>query len=419
MKKNQSKLPPFLKRRMVGYTPWDRGLFLCILAIIIGVLGILFLKESPFLREGTSLQKYASQVLIKCASSSYRPACYDKEIPKLMDFISMEEAFEVTKLVQGKDPNYWYCHVLGHNISARETARDPDKWMEVLTRCPSGMCSNGCLHGSFQERFRTEVLTNERLASITSDLKGICEQHADWRPTGLEQASCYHAMGHLLMYMTGADIKKSLGMCDIVALKEDGRNYLPVCNDGVFMQIYQPLEPEDFALVEGITPTRQTHKEFCSQFTGQARSSCWNEGWPLYWGDVNTSKGLVEFCNAFLAGADRARCFEALFFLMPTQFKFDTSQMVALCGGIEERALRNRCFANGAARLIETDARLIKRAVSFCKQAEAFKSGEACYKELIKYSTFNFHPGSKEFHALCSALPDPWRIKCEKGIYEN
>ncbi|MEK9194987.1 MAG: hypothetical protein AAB975_01310, partial [Patescibacteria group bacterium] len=66
-----------------------------------------------------SFPDYADAVVVTCASSDYRPGCYDKEIPKFMDVLSMEDVFKVTALVQQKDSGYWYCHVLGHNLSSR------------------------------------------------------------------------------------------------------------------------------------------------------------------------------------------------------------------------------------------------------------------------------------------------------------
>ena len=116
-------------------------------------------------REG-ELTQYANVVLGECATESYRPACYDKKIPLLMDqeSITMEEAFRVTALIQKQDSEYWYCHVLGHNLASKEAAKDPAMWAKVIPRCPAGQCSNGCLHGAFQERYRDEVLSDEKIS---------------------------------------------------------------------------------------------------------------------------------------------------------------------------------------------------------------------------------------------------------------
>jgi hypothetical protein len=199
-----------------------------------------------------------------------------------MDFISMEDAFQVTGLVQQEDPTYQYCHVLGHELAAREVKKNPDGWKDVVSRCPSGMCSNGCIHGGFQERFRAESFTDQQITSIKPDLKVICEDRASWHPTGLEQASCYHALGHLTMYLTSGEVGRSLPLCDELSLKSSVRDYRQLCYDGVFMQIFQPLEPEDFALVHGKQPIKETFGAYCDNYSGTQRGSCISEGWPLF-----------------------------------------------------------------------------------------------------------------------------------------
>ena len=234
----------------------NKNIYLTLLLVfsLIVVAELIFLFEGNLIPkdgglDNSSLIKYADDIIKLCAGERYHPACYDREIPKLMDFISMEEAFKVTKIVQSKDSAYPYCHVLGHELSAREVRKNPDNWKEVVTRCPAGMCSNGCIHGGFQERFRAESFTDEQIEIVKPDLAMICEKRGSWNPTGLEQASCYHAIGHLTMYLTDADIDKAIKICEFAAIKPNGRSFIQTCTDGVFMQMFQPLEPEDFALI--------------------------------------------------------------------------------------------------------------------------------------------------------------------------
>src|SRR5690606_4527381 len=125
-------------------------------------------------------------------------SCYDKELPKLMDEgFSMEDAFAVTRLVQDRDPSYQYCHVLGHELSAKETAKDPDNWKSVIARAPIGVCSNGAIHGAFQERFRVASFAGKSVDDLVPELLRICKANEDWHPTGMPEATCIHRLGHL------------------------------------------------------------------------------------------------------------------------------------------------------------------------------------------------------------------------------
>lgn len=360
------------------------------------------------------LDAYAQRIIDTCSKDTYPPRCYDKEIPKLMDQgLSLEDAFKVTGIIQNRVSNYFYCHVLGHELAAKETAKDPTKWTQVIARCPVGQCSNGCLHGAAQERFRNDVLTAQQQHDVIPQLEQICTD-ATRNFTGLEQASCFHSLGHLTMYMTGADITKSIHMCDIIA-KQGQIDYTQTCYEGAYMQIFQPLEPEDFGLVRNIAPTTTAQAEtFCDTFSGEPRNACHRESWPLYRASLQTPAGLTHFCGLADNPLDVTRCYNAAFYIITAQDNFQADRIIPLCKGLDDKR-KAQCFANSASRFIETDYRLAQSAVSLCKVAEQDGVGDRCYGELLFYSTFNFHQGTPAFDAFCSDLPDPWKGRCYNG----
>ena len=392
-----------------------KKIFLVLLvAFVLLEAGIFISSDSRFF-QGSTLTSYAGQILEKCSGEGYRPSCYDREIPKLMDAISMEETFRVTKLIQERDSEYWYCHVLAHDVSGLETAKDPDNWKDVVARCPNSMCSNGCLHGAFQERFRAESIPDAEISELKPELEGICESRVGWNPTGLDRGTCYHALGHLMMYITDANIQKSVGFCKELAIQRNGTDSSPLCFDGAFMQIFQPLEPEDFALVEGKQPAKEELVSFCNEFSGAEKGSCWGEGWPLFYEEIINPEGLVKFCSVMEPYGQEDRCYNALFYIIPVQFNLDEERIKNFCSSvIAER--KGRCFAMASVRMIETDALLVDKSIGVCAGAEAAGVGEVCYEELLLYSTFNFHAGSENFFRLCNALPEPWNLKCLEQI---
>ncbi len=359
-----------------------------------------------------TLQKYADQVMAACKKDTYPPRCYDTEIPKLMDQgVSLEDSFKVTVLIQKATNGYFFCHVLGHNLAAKETAKDPSKWTDVIGRCPTGMCSNGCLHGAAQERFRAEALTPEQIDEVLPQLAGICQQGHERNFTGLEQASCYHALGHLSMYITNADIRASTRICNTIA-RPNNQDYTQTCYEGAYMQIYQPLEPEDFALVKDIAPQTQAASEaFCSTFSGEYREACHRESWPLYRESLQTPDGLQKFCNATYSPESKRRCYNAMFYTLVAQMNFEVERITPLCEGLPT-GRKAQCFANAASRCIETDYRLAPKALELCSTAEKNGVGDRCYNELLFYSSFNYHVGSKEFVQFCNQLPGDWKNKC-------
>lgn len=367
------------------------------------------------------ITEQAEIVLEACEDDSYRPACYDIEIPKVMDRgLTLEESFKVTALIQEQDSEYWYCHVLGHNVSAKEAAKDISRWTEVVARCPQGVCSNGCLHGAFQERFRGEYVNEDELEALIPEIKDICrrgEGHRNY--TGLEQASCYHALGHLTMYITNADINRAIEVCDRVSI-EGERDFSNLCYDGAFMQIYQPLEPEDIALVQDIAPqTRDEAIAYCAQFVGSRRTSCYMESWPLFVDSFDKEFGSMEaFCERGFSSRDKTRCFNGVFYVMAARSNFNEDKVAEICSYVSEN-VKAQCYANSASRFLETDYKLAQKAVDVCEHAEKEGFGEQCYEELLFYSAYNYNVGSESFTRLCATLPEPWKTRCDNNEGEG
>jgi hypothetical protein len=397
---------------MINIIKNPKFLIILVVAVIGGELAWMFFGSSLMNFGNKSLDQYAQEVFEACANSEqHRPVCYEEKIPKLMDNISMVDAFKVTRIVQDLDPDYTYCHVLAHKLSAREVQRDPENWKDVVSMCPTSMCSNGCLHGGFQEKFRAEFFSEEEMRKIIPDLVTLCEKRGAWEPTGLEQASCYHALGHLTMYLTNAEINRSMDICDEVALKEGGRDYRQLCYDGAFMQIFQPLEPEDFALIEGKEIDKSEYESFCSGFDGMKEGSCRSEGWPLFLKELYNPSELVKFCSKSGSESETNRCYGALIYVLAAQFKLNSDKIFNYCSGLPE-PVSGRCFANSASRMIEVDARNIDRSVDLCRRGSKFDKNNQCYKELVFYSSYTFRAGSEDFLKLCNTLPSPWNEEC-------
>ncbi len=381
--------------------------------VVLSLAGIVIVLATILLRRGSTLgiEETARLILETCREEGHKPSCYDREIPKVLDYLTMEEAFAVTAEVQNADSGYGYCHILGHNISAIETKKNPDAWKDVVSRCPSGVCSNGCIHGAFQERFRSDVVTSEtEFEQLLAELDDVCEARENWSPTDTERGSCYHALGHLLMLATGADIQQSLRGCDTAARMRNNLNPTQLCYDGAFMQIFQPLEPEDFALIAGkeITDTAQ-HKAFCAQFSGKQRGSCWTEGWPLHLDDISTGAGLTAFCD-HLTDDEKTRCYRSIVYAVFPLMQLKEELMISYCSSIPD-SYQAQCFGDAASRLLEIDWHNIERAVGLCALAHPMLQQD-CYNSLSQMAGYNFPDGSDEQMRLCAALPLPWSQQC-------
>lgn len=400
--------------------PYKKRFFLLIFVIILTIaIGLeaffLFSLNQEKNIQGANISEnkviqYAKEAVAKCKSAPYPPTCYEREVPRLMSKISMEDAFRVTSKVEDFDKGYGYCHVLAHTLASREVRKNPDNWKNVVGRCPSGVCSNGCLHGALQERFRSDSLTSQQLEKYKQDFTEFCKRSSSWNPTGLEQGSCYHALGHLFMYATTANIKKSIQLCEFVTDNKQGKQYLHMCYDGIFMQLYQRLEPEDYALVEGKVPAKEEIDKFCGQFYGEAKNSCHTESWSLFWSGPMQPQEVVRFCgNSNYEEIDR--CYRVLIYIVTSMYQLDENKIRAFCDGFD-RKRGQECISTAASRFLEVDYKNIPRALQFCKTEDDKNIKEACFQELFSYSVYNYHKNSKEHTDLCNGLPEYWKKKC-------
>jgi hypothetical protein len=327
--------------------------------------------------------------------------------------ISMEQAFEVIRLVQQKDDGYYYCHVASHIIVANEVDKNPANWKDVFVRCPEEMCSNGCLHGAFQERFKADKLTDAELQSLIPELKTLCEPRPSWHPTEDIHTSCYHGIGHALMYMTAANVAKSIEVCGQVGSRPSGKGYLQTCVEGIFMQIYQPREPEDFALVKDVAPKKEDIPTFCSQFSFNktAAAACHRESWVMFEDQIKTPQGLISFCSYTQDPNEHWQCLNKMFFSLMAINNLDVNTALGFCPSLPEE-YRSQCFADTATRIITADRTLIQKSLSICSFADSSGIGSECYNRLVEYAALLYQPGTSGFNDYCQGFPNSWKGKC-------
>ena len=391
--------------------------------IAIGIIVLFFFYKGDVLKKinplsyNKSLSNYAEIVLTKCASETFKPACYDKEIPKLMDYITMEEAFDVTRIIQKKDGDYLYCHVLGHNISRNETEKDSSKWMDVIARCPATMCNNGCPHGAMMSRYKSETLTSKQIKELIPDIKILCEPRGKWSPTPIEISMCYHSIGHLAMYITGADLSQSADLCAVIGVKEDNRNYVQTCTHGVFMQIFQPLEPEDFALIGKLAPTKDKVVEFCEPFKKDwiKWEACRKESWPLFRNDLMNPKYLENWCSFSNRKNAYKNCQADMMSVITVHLVIETKDLKKLdefCMSLSSNERREECFAYATGRLIQIDPSYVEKGLEVCSLARDKKIDYECNKIITGYGQMTYHKGTKELIEYCAKMPKDWRNFC-------
>ena len=362
------------------------------------------------------LDAYAQEMVQKCKDAPYRPTCYEEEVPKLVTELESPQIFEVIRLIRNHDPEYLFCHVLAHELGTYEVSLDPDNWLDVVAMSPSdGLCSNGFAHGAIVTRFNDGELSPEELDYALKDLAIACETREGWNPTELIKSICYHGVGHVLIHMTEADVDTSLDACEEVALKDDGRDYTKLCTEGVYMQLFQPLEPEDYALIDLLPepPTRENINNFCAtnSNTSDQYGACWREAWPIFYKDLFDSKKVVDYCSQLTKEQGQDDCFVTAFTINGRHHLGDPDAMAGLCNAVPSQ-YQGMCFSRGANAFPEENQALIPEAIDMCSRANTKTAQNECYSFLARVASFNFHPGSDALEEMCTSLPSEWGQEC-------
>lgn len=388
-----------------------------IAAMLLGVNAYLFLGESDDkVRTTESLEAYAASVVAACSDAPHRAFCYETEIPKLLTEVSSKEIFEVIRKVRAADSGYVFCHVLAHKIGEQEVAKDPENWLEVLANGPvDGLCSNGYAHGATMARFNVAAFDEEQMAAALPDISRACLPRDGYEPTALQMAMCYHGLGHVFVHLTDAAVPRALAACRYVTNDGPGAEFSTQCVEGVYMQLFQPLEPEDLALIEKLpyAPTQNTVTDFCREqsSTEEEFATCWREAWPLFSEEMKSAAGITSYCNELSEESGRNACFISAYTINGRHHLEDPETMARICNEFEKSAMGS-CFARGANAFLEEDPNLIEEGVAFCARANEASSQETCYAYLRDIGAFNFHAGSEYHERLCRALPARFQTSC-------
>lgn len=340
--------------------------------------------------------------------------CYESEIPNLYPKFSVPQLFDIVREIRVLDPSYQFCHVLAHKIGNKVVAEDPNNWLDVIPLNPAdGLCSNGFIHGVFEGRFGADVLDDATIGKFMPEFKEACEPHSGWQPSDLDRAICYHGMGHLADFITNANIPKALSICSKVAPSE----YQRVCVQGVFMQIYQPLEPDDYALIAQmkVKPSTTTVQTYCARYSSDpmAQGSCIEESWPLQQPHIADGTAVAKLCSWEPNGEEKTDCYIAMSSIIGRMSLGVPQKAVAACNAFPESELAI-CFSYSAEAVLEENRNDARPAISLCGQAPQ-SAVQQCVSQLVDHAQFMFGSNQGELNTFCAALPAEYRSECESS----
>lgn len=390
---------------MIQYVKKDIALRFFTLGALI-LIGALAYFGAPVRADS---QKIAEDIFRSCAGEDTKK-CYEEKVPALYPQHSVPELFDIVRTLRRMDTSYQFCHVLAHEIGERVVAENPDRWLDAIPLNPTdGMCSNGYIHGVVGGRFRAEVLDGKTIDSLISDFSRACEARPDWQPSDLDRAICYHGLGHLYDFITDANLTEALSLCARTTTDQFSR----VCIEGVFMQIYQPLEPDDFELIKRmpVSPTKETVHSFCASYgEDEFVGACLRESWPFFVSEVQSGSGVEAFCTGHPNEAEEQKCYESATAIIGRMSLSDSERAAAACTTLPEK-WQLTCFTTTARAVIEEDRDAGEAAVALCMRGGT-QIGSACIETLARQASFVFGQDKERMARFCEEIPDMYRAQC-------
>lgn len=387
------------------------GIFFGIALFLLGVVLLSPALKPISWQSNETIARAQVSLCHEIPSEVQKEICYQKNIPTLIDSgLSMERTFGVVRSVLALDRGYKSCHVLAHLIASREVARDPASWKDVIVRSPMDICESGAAHGAFQERFNAESMPDAAIEEFVTMLDGVCDARAGWSPTFLARSSCLHGMGHLFLYVTAADVKKSVALCWILGKRPDF-DFSYTCTEGVFMQLYQPLGPEDESLIHEVKDAAWKTQSFCAQFEGVTYNACVKESWPAVKNSTTDPKVFERLCRQIPDKDESLYCAKGLMYPVVGSLHYDVEKIRSFCNALSDLDLRNICWARTASKFIWTDSTNADDTLAICHAAPV-ESQEACWGELINHAEVGMEKDAPDTRALCDGMPEPYKSTC-------
>ncbi len=171
------------------------------------------------------------------------------------------------------------CHAIAHDLGHQALELAGGKPGKALT-VRNDVCGGGFTHGVIEDALATSKDPGR-------DLLKICAPKQD--------GSCYHGVGHGVMFATGLDVAKSLGLCDLAPNK-----ILSVrCGEGVFMQLFSADVAGGHAADKGASAeTVDTASAMCAAIRMPYAGSCWFYTPTLWLSDrPDDFAGAMQWCS--------------------------------------------------------------------------------------------------------------------------
>ena len=182
------------------------------------------------------------------------------------------------------------CHAIAHDLGHEAIAEVGGNAAKAL-KSRDDVCGGGFTHGVIEVALGASKHPER-------DLLTICAP--------VQDGSCFHGVGHGLMFATGMDVDRSLALCDHAPSAQLASR----CGEGVFMQLFSADVAGGHAAHGGSAPiTADTARSTCEGARQPYAANCWFYAPTVLLAEHPEGFGAaMQWCRGAPAGPGRTLC---------------------------------------------------------------------------------------------------------------
>jgi len=216
------------------------------------------------------------------------------------------------------------CHAIAHDLG-HEALTEAHGVAATALAARNDVCGGGYTHGIIEMALGSSK-------HPARDLLTVCAPSQD--------GSCFHGVGHGLMFATGMNVARSIDLCD----RAPSRMLAARCGEGVFMQLFGSDVSGGHAAPGSGHQTPDTARATCAKTRSPYSANCWFYA-PTVWlaAHPDNFAGAMAWCASAGGPSGRPLCARGVGSRTIKYHPDDPSIGAAVCASAG--SLRDPCLA--------------------------------------------------------------------------
>ena len=365
---------------------WEKKYYILLIFFSLIILGWLFsLNHKSIQVSYEQADSFISSSIKSCYEVGGSTQCLASAASDFTSQFPLELILKVFAENEYKPDFFAMCHGTLHFIG-REVYKINGSVAKALPQCTS-VCFEACSHGVLEGYFQTNNL---------SSIEKICGKKENFEKPELYN-QCLHGLGHGLMFITEADLPKSLKYCDSLNTQQDRDQ----CYGGVFMENSTSSTNKEH-------PSRYLKAEDswypCNILEDRYLRMCYIlQGFYVAQSLQYDTLAVIESC-AGVPKKYQPSCFSAIGQVKVGHTQ-DPKEVKNECYLISDNSYIDACIEGAVGAMANRYAGNMDKIIDFCFSVTD-EHKEACYKNLGN-SVRSWNGSSAEIEKECSKIKEP------------